>query len=89
MDVVRVRRLYVPFLSIARRRVLYSHLNLVTSRPLVAEFAFLSPVIAPETTMNVPEMKRANREGFRMRRRCQISEARIRAGIRERVPVTF
>lgn len=56
--------------SLSHDAACLSRLNLVTSRPLVAEFAFLSPVIASETVMNVARDGAGNEGGFRMRRRC-------------------
>lgn len=59
MDVVRVRRLCAVSLYRAAPRAF-----LVTSRPLVAEFAFLSPVIAPETVVNVARDGAGNERGL-------------------------
>lgn len=51
----------MAFLSIAHGTACLSRLNLVTS-PLGAEFAFLSPVIAPETTISRRDGRRAASE---------------------------
>lgn len=75
MDVVRVRRLCGVSLYRAHGTACLSRLNLVTSLS-VAEFAFLSPVIAPETTISRRDERRARvRELWGMKRRCWISRA--------------